>query len=120
MRGENSKEDKYKEGVDFEWVNSNARTKDGGYVKTRKFFSRAEREARKNPKEEPKVETKSAPKKAAKKEPKGLKSSLRPKTRPKAKVSYTSSEIPSVDVMGNATGFARGGAVRGQRKAKLC
>lgn len=44
--------DRYKEGVDFEWVNSNAKTKDGGFVKTRRFFSRAEKAERANPKKE--------------------------------------------------------------------
>ena len=44
--------DRYKEGVDFEWVNSNAKTKDGGSVKTRRFFSRAEKAERANPKKE--------------------------------------------------------------------
>lgn len=59
-------EDKYKAGVDFEWVNSNARTKDGGYVKTRRFFTKAEKAERANPNKvettRPKPKTTSKPK----------------------------------------------------------
>lgn len=50
------RDDKYKEGVDFEWV-----TAKGSNFKTRKFFTRAEKEARKAkpataPKAKPKTE----------------------------------------------------------------
>jgi hypothetical protein len=56
-------EDNYKAGVDFEWV-----TAKNSNFKTRKFFTKAEKEAMKAPKETPKTPTKSAPKPKAKAE----------------------------------------------------
>ncbi len=63
--------DKYKEGVDFEWVNSNARTKDGGYVKTRRFFTKAEKAEKANPKKPATSESKPKAAPAAKPKPAG-------------------------------------------------
>lgn len=55
-------EDKYKEGVDFKWVKGN----DGkSNFRTRKFFTKAEKEAMKAPKKVAPVAKKTAPKKAA-------------------------------------------------------
>lgn len=78
--------DNKKEGVDFEYVNSNARTKDGGFVKTRRFFSRAEKKQKAEgmtssprPKARPaSLSTKAAPKAAPKPAPKAA-----PKAAPK-------------------------------------
>ena len=114
-------EDNFKEGVDFEWVNSNVKTKDG-YAKTRRFFSKSEKAARlKGETKEPsEIVELPKPKKRTKK-----KAALRPKARPSRSASSKSggeendSGMPSVDTMGNPTGFSRGGAVRGIRKARL-
>lgn len=111
----------FKEGVDFEWVNSNVKTKDG-FAKTRRFFSKSEKAARMKPKAEASPEPTASPKKAKKPDRKAKKA-LRPKARPKSDTpSFKYEEItsPAVDAMGNVTGFSRGGAVRGLRKAKLC
>lgn len=64
-------EDNYKAGVDFEWVTA----KNGNY-KTRRFFTKAEKEAMKAPKAEPKPASKPAAKKTT------PTSSPRPKSKP--------------------------------------
>jgi hypothetical protein len=101
---------KYKEGVDFEVVDK------GGY-KTRRFFTKAEKEAMKNPKPAPK---KAAPKKAAPKL-KGIKTipittsplpeDTADKTMKLLGKTSVGGPMPDVDVMGNATGMKRGGKV---------
>ena len=114
-------DDKYKEGVDFEWVQGN-NDKDSGF-KTRRFFTKAEKKAMKNPKPAPKA---AAPKKPAPKL-KGIKTE-RITTSPlpqdvaaaamkalgKSSTSAYSGEgggAPKYDIMGNATGYKRGGKV---------
>lgn len=65
-------EDRYKEGRDYEMVDK------GGY-KTRRFFTKAEKEAMKAPKSEPKAKAKAkAPSKSS-----APKTSPRPKAKPK-------------------------------------
>lgn len=111
-------DDKYKEGVDFEWVQGNNDENSG--FKTRRFFTKAEKKAR----SEPKVD---APKVKKKKPLKGIKTE-RITTSPlpqdvaaaamkalgKSSTSAYSGEdgaAPKYDVMGNATGYKRGGKV---------
>lgn len=79
-----AKEDGAKAGVDFEWVNSNAKDSKGNPVKTRRFFTRAEKKAMKEGK---KPETKPAPAARAPATPaKDNKPTVaqRPKPRPEA------------------------------------
>ena len=64
-------DDKYKAGVDFEWVTA----KNSNY-KTRRFFTKAEKEAMKAPKKESKPASKPASKSAA------PTTSIRPKSKP--------------------------------------
>lgn len=78
-----AKEDNAKAGVDFEWVNSNAKDSKGNPVKTRRFFTRAEKAAIKEGKK-PEVKSEKAPAKSAPKVNKGMDTSPRPKARPKA------------------------------------
>lgn len=78
-----AKEDSAKAGVDFEYVNSNAKDSKGNPVKTRRFFSRAEKAAMKDGKK-PEAKAEKAPTKAAPKTDKGMDTSPRPKARPKA------------------------------------
>jgi len=59
-------DDKYKEGVDFEWVLMKNQPK-GGTNKTRRFFTKAEKEAMKAPKKAESKPAKSAPPKPASK-----------------------------------------------------
>ena len=111
-------DDKYKEGVDFEWVQGNNDENSG--FKTRRFFTKAEKKAR----SEPKVD---APKAKKKKPLKGIKTE-RITTSPlpedvaaaamkalgKSSTSAYSGEgggAPKYDIMGNATGYKRGGKV---------
>jgi hypothetical protein len=73
-----AQEDNYKEGVDFEYVQGNG--DDNSNFKTRHFFTKAEKEARKNPKPVAKAAPKAATKPKAK-----------PKAAPKAgKITVTS------------------------------
>lgn len=78
-----AKEDSAKAGVDFEWVDSNAKDSKGNSVKTRRFFSRAEKAAMKEGKK-PEAKTEKAPAKAAPRGSKGMETSPRPKARTKA------------------------------------
>lgn len=78
-----AEEDNAKAGVDFEWVNSNAKDSKGNFVKTRRFFTRAEKKAIKEGKK-PEAKTEKAPVKSAPKANKGMETSPRPKARPKA------------------------------------
>lgn len=78
------KDDGYKEGVDFEWV----KAKNGNY-KTRRFFSKAEKEERKKPKAEKKPETK---KKAESKS--AVRTSPRPVPRSRATFDIEVSKLP--------------------------
>ena len=73
MAKESDGEERYKEGVDFEWVPMENQSEDSD-VKVRHFFTRAEKEARKNPKP-------AAPKAAA---PKAKPKAATPKAKPKA------------------------------------
>ena len=79
-------DDKYKEGVDFEWVQGNNDENSG--FKTRRFFTKAEKEAMKAPKE-------AAPKAAAPKaKPKAAAPKAPPK-RPNAPAKSTSAVRPT-------------------------
>ena len=83
-----AQEDNYKEGVDFEYVQGNG--DDNSNFKTRHFFTKAEKEARKNPKPAAKAAPKAAtkPKAKSKAAPKAGKitvTSLNPDTPPGSK-----------------------------------
>jgi hypothetical protein len=104
-------DDKYKEGVDFEWVQGN-----GGF-KTRKFFSKKEKQERAlAPKTSP---IPKARPKAGKKKKTDLKGITTPKitTTKLPSVSATRAysgedgAAPKYDIMGNATGYKSGGKV---------
>lgn len=72
-------EDRYKEGVDFEWVKA-----DNSNYKTRKFFTKKEKAERAKPetkKDKPKAAPKSAPKAAPKKDDKITTKKLPPRTK---------------------------------------
>jgi len=71
------KEDRYKEGVDFEWVKAK-----GSNYRTRRFFSKAEKRARAEKKETAKAATDDKPTGSTKSAPE---TSPRPKPRPKRK-----------------------------------
>jgi len=76
-------DDGYKEGVDFEWVQGNDDENSG--FKTRRFFTKAEKKAMKNPKPAPAAPKKPAPKLKGITTPKITTKKLDPAVRPAGK-----------------------------------
>lgn len=113
-----AEKDNAKAGVDFEWVNSNAKDSKGNPVKTRRFFTRAEKKAMKEGK---KPETKAAPAKPANKPAKAAAptASQRPKARPKAEPAKTNSVRPEGKAAGMPAADKNSGAKNAARAAAV-
>lgn len=100
-------EDNYKAGVDFEWVTA----KNGNY-KTRRFFTKAEKEAMKAPKKESKPASKPASKTAPT-------TSIRPKSKPAdAMKGYRKGDVTTSKITSDVVGGADKAIKRAEVQAK--
>lgn len=101
-------DDNYKAGVDFEWV-----TAKGSNYKTRKFFTKAEKEAMKAPKKESKPASKPASKSAA------PTTSIRPKSKPvDAMKGYRKGDVTTSRITSNVVDGADKAVKRAEIQAK--
>jgi len=123
-----AQDDKYKEGVDFEWVIMKNQPK-GGTNKTRHFFTKAEKDAMKAPKPKataPKTSPKPKARPKAASKVNGVRPEGKPAGMPKAKKAAQSTARPEGAAKGAPAGkpfilgrFGSQAAVRPETKAKV-